>query len=626
MILLRRATTYTLALGLAVALAGCTGDRNAREQAAQATADQLAQALSQRKLDSLVLTGGGQAELDAVLAGAARTPAQVAVSDVEVDGDSATADLTWTWATPGQPWTYQSAATMLWADEAWTPQWSPSLVEPSLVAGEALRITREQGRRGDILGADSVPLVKYRKVVQFGIDKIKAPADQAAGSARALARLLDIDPTAYAKRVKKAGAKAFVEAVVLRQADAGAVSPTTLASIPGAVAIEAEVPLAPTRDFAAAILGRVGPATAEIVKESDGAVKAGDLVGLSGLQARYEDQLGGTPGEAVRAVAGKDSRELYAVAPVAGQALVTTLNPEAQKAAEKALAEVKSPSAIVAVRPSTQDILAAAVGPGSNGYNTATAGRYPPGSTMKVVTALALMRAGMKPSDVVSCTERIVVDGKSFKNYDGYPNSRLGRITLLEAIANSCNTALIAQRTKLGDDDLAQAAATLGLGVDHDLGFPAYFGAVPQARTQTGQAAAMIGQGEVLASPLAMAAVAASVAAGQTVIPRLLPELPAASAEPAKPLTAKEARDLRAMMRAVVTEGTATFLADIPGPDVGAKTGTAEFGTKAPLQTHTWMIAHQGDMAVAAFVEVGDTGSTTVGPLLEEFLRAVNIG
>jgi cell division protein FtsI/penicillin-binding protein 2 len=53
-----------------------------------------------------------------------------------------------------------------------------------------------------------------------------------------------------------------------------------------------------------------------------------------------------------------------------------------------------------------------------------------------------------------------------------------------------------------------------------------------------------------------------------------------------------------------------------------AKTGTAEFGTRAPLQTHAWMIAARGDLAVAVFVDVGDSGSGTAGPLLERFLRA----
>jgi cell division protein FtsI/penicillin-binding protein 2 len=53
-----------------------------------------------------------------------------------------------------------------------------------------------------------------------------------------------------------------------------------------------------------------------------------------------------------------------------------------------------------------------------------------------------------------------------------------------------------------------------------------------------------------------------------------------------------------------------------------AKTGTAEFGTGADPQTHAWMVAAQGDLAVAVFVDLGAGGSTTAGPLLEQFLRA----
>jgi cell division protein FtsI/penicillin-binding protein 2 len=76
------------------------------------------------------------------------------------------------------------------------------------------------------------------------------------------------------------------------------------------------------------------------------------------------------------------------------------------------------------------------------------------------------------------------------------------------------------------------------------------------------------------------------------------------------------------LMRGVVTSGSGSFLAALPGPPVVAKTGTAEFGTAEPLQTHAWMIAAQGDLAVAVFVDVGESGSQTAGPVLERFLRA----
>ena len=266
-----------------------------------------------------------------------------------------------------------------------------------------------------------------------------------------------------------------------------------------------------------------------------------------------------------------------------------------------------------------------ASGPGSEGYSTATVGQYAPGSTFKVVSSLALLRSGVRPTTPVACPATTVVDGKRFKNYDDYPADGLGEIPFATAVANSCNTAFIGQRDAVTQAEVADAAASLGLGVDHDLGFPAYFGSVPataaEAGSDTGRAASLIGQGTVLASPMAMAAVAASVARGRVVVPRLLPAHPTDEVPPPTPLTAAEAAQLRSLMRGVVTRGSGSFLASVPGAPVLAKTGTAEFGTQAPLPTHAWMIAAQGDLAVAVFVDVGDSGSRTAGPLLERFLR-----
>ena len=71
------------------------------------------------------------------------------------------------------------------------------------------------------------------------------------------------------------------------------------------MAVSGKLPLATTADFAAPILGRVGPATAELIQKSDGALQEGDIVGLSGLQARYDEQLRGVPGASVQAVDAK---------------------------------------------------------------------------------------------------------------------------------------------------------------------------------------------------------------------------------------------------------------------------------------------------------------------------------
>ncbi len=86
----------------------------------------------------------------------------------------------------------------------------------------------------------------------------------------------------------------------------------------------------------------------------------------------------------------------------------------------------------------------------------------------------------------------------------------------------------------------------------------------------------MIGQGQILASPMTMATVMASVVAGHTVVPQLITSVDPAD-HLAEPLTAQQDATLKQLLRGVVTSGTGIGLADVPGPPVIAKTGTAEF-------------------------------------------------
>ncbi|MBC7630643.1 penicillin-binding transpeptidase domain-containing protein, partial [Aeromicrobium sp.] len=149
-----------------------------------------------------------------------------------------------------------------------------------------------------------------------------------------------------------------------------------------------------------------------------------------------------------------------------------------------------------------------------------------------------------------------------------------------------------------------------------------FLGSVPTKASGTERAASVIGQGRIEASPLAMAGVAASLANGRRVTPVLLPDSKVAAVPTAAaPLTGAEATQIEDMMRAVVTEGSGRFLTDVSGGPVAAKTGTAEYGNDAPPRTHAWMIATHGDLAVAVFVDDGESGSQTAGPLLESFLR-----
>jgi len=625
---------------LAGGLVACSEDA-ARPQipSADPAVEALAAGLSAGDLGDIPMSDpAAPAALRKVLADVEDVERSVVVADVEQQdpagdesgGDdnmpTATGRLTWSWTIGSEVWTYDTTAQLIYGDDTWTTSWEPGLVEPSLSKRETLDLTTLGTSRGDILGAGGKPLVTERDVTKFGVDRSQVPAARAGRSARELARLVGVDVAPYVAQVEAAGEKAFVEAITYRVADVPVEVGAAYDDIPGVIAVRTSVPLAPTADFAAPILGRVGPVTAEIMDDNPGVYQIGDQVGLSGLQARYDDHLRGTPGLAVEAVSsdGK-SRELFRSAAVDGKPLRLTMDLRLQRLAESALAGVGPASALVAIRPSDGAILAAANGVGTGGVNIATYGQAAPGSTYKIVSTLALLRAGLNPGSPVDCPSSVVVDGKTFGNYSDYPPSGLGRIDLATALANSCNTAFISSRGMLDDDSLIDAAASLGFGIDHDLGFPAYFGQITPPVTETEAAADLIGQGTVLASPMVMATVMASVQAGETVVPRLVESVKVSVPDGATPLSPTEATPLRQMLRGVVTGGSGAGLADVPGPPVLAKTGTAEFDRDGKRLTHAWMVAAQGDLAVAVFVDEGASGSRTAGPILEQFLRSSRV-
>ena len=613
---------------LILVLVGCSDGQDEDEAQADGAADDLAASLEAGDFADLELAGATSTEVKkdyaATVEGMGGREPTVSVEGVEIadDGNQATVTLGWSWpVADDQEWTYESEAEMTGSGSDWAVTWARSVVEPGLTETTVLDATTVVGARGDITGGDGRAIVTNRPVVEVGVDRSQASKAEAVTAAEQVAAATGIDPAPYVKQVRAAGDKAFVLAITYRASE---VPPevSALADTPGVLLIDDKLPLAPTREFAAPILGTVGDVTAEMIKEEPDLYEIGDQAGLSGLQARYDEQLRGTSGVLVQSIEEDGTaKELFSSDSAPGKSLALTMNPRLQTEAERLLAGVGPASAIVAIRPSDGAILAAANGPGNGGQNLATYGQYAPGSTFKAVSSLALLRAGVTPDTTVSCPPTTVVDGKSFKNYDDYPSSALGQIPFRTALANSCNTAFIGERDRLKDLDLFDAAAALGMGVDHDLGFPAFFGSVEPAESETERAANMIGQGRILASPMTMAAVIASVQQGEVVVPRLLESVKVKAPEH-KPMSRAEADALHGMLRGVVTSGSGIGLADVPGPEVIAKTGTAEFQGNKGIETHAWMIAAQGDLAVAVFVEVGQSGSSTAGPILEQFLRA----
>jgi cell division protein FtsI/penicillin-binding protein 2 len=547
--------------------------------------------------------------------GDARVAARVV--DTRTEGSHGAARLDVRWLLPGATWSYATSVLLARHDGAWTARWRAADIQPRLHAGDRLELTRVAARRGEILGGDGHPLVTERPVVDVGVEPSRVRSVRTL--TQRLAALLGIDAGPLARHIRAAPPHAFVDVITLRRSDYEALR-SRLYPLHGTVFATGTMPLAPTRTFARALLGTVGPATAELIDASHGRLHAGDVTGLSGLQAQYDRRLAGRPGLRVDAEGPGRSVVLFEHDAVDGLPVATTLDERIQRAADDALARVRLPSALVALDIDTNDIDAVAVGPDGGGYDLALEGRYPPGSAFKIVTAQALLAGGLQPEDPVSCPADTVVDGKSFHNAE---HEVLGDVPFRVAFARSCNTAFVGLANRLSVSAESQAAALFGIGKDWRLGVPAFNGTAPVATDAVDRAAAAFGQGRVLVSPLALAAAAAAVARGQWEQPRLL-LTPAVTPQAGGP-PISEASTLRSLMRDVVVDGTGSAVLSVPGAPVYGKTGTAEYGNDVPPRTHAWFIGWQGRIAFA--VLVADTkdgfGGDVAAPIAATFLKSL---
>jgi cell division protein FtsI/penicillin-binding protein 2 len=292
-------------------------------------------------------------------------------------------------------------------------------------------------------------------------------------------------------------------------------------------------------------------------------------------------------------------------APKAGSTVAVTLDRAVQAAAEDAVEPLPQQAMLVAVQPSTGALLAVAQnGPADAAGALALAGRFPPGSTFKIVTALAgVEQKGLMADTPVACPAQTVIGGRPVPNSGRFD---LGTVPLVKAFARSCNTTFATIGAGLAPGGLAAAALQLGLGADFAVPtLTTVTGSVPNAPELVQRAEDAFGQGQVVASPLGMALVAATVAHGAPVVPQLLPDRPTEVTKAAAVPDPAALEQVRAMMRAVVTEGTATALNGLG--EVRGKTGTAEF-TNDGARAHGWFVGYRGDLALAVLVV--DAGSS----------------
>ncbi|WP_327087328.1 penicillin-binding transpeptidase domain-containing protein [Nonomuraea sp. NBC_01738] len=338
---------------------------------------------------------------------------------------------------------------------------------------------------------------------------------------------------------------------------------------------------------------------------------------VEGMKETFPDRFGAGAGSRIALFkAGREVQTL--LAPATKKPLRTTIDLKVHRAAAAALDAAKKPASLVALRPSTGEILAVVNKPG--GFNRALLGKYPPGSTFKVVTASALVAGGKGPDETVECPAEQNIGGFPFHNA-GFHD--YGTLSFRDAFAHSCNTTFGALSVAdLGASRLAKVAADFGFGAPITPGVPAVRAEFPAPKDDTDLASASIGQGRVLTSPLNMASVAAAIADGSWRAPRLVAAdlLPGGSPR-ARPLEPQVVKALRSLMPAVVSEGTAQAVR-FPAGTAG-KTGTAEYGSGRTPPAHSWFVGYRGDLAFAVIVEGAGAGAAVAAPISASFLSAL---
>ena len=376
--------------------------------------------------------------------------------------------------------------------------------------------------------------------------------------------------------------------------------------------------------------------------------------GRAGLEQSRNDALSGTTNEL-----GTIFDRLSGGEPE-GDDVRTTLDPAAQRVAIQALAGRKG--AVAALDPQTGAVKVMASVPSYNPnelgrpgaftrlnrdpdaplLNRTTQSGYPPGSTFKVVTAIAAMDSGeYTPDSMVSGENLKPISGVPLRNFN---NEDFGQITLTDALTNSVNTVWAEVGEKLGKRTMGRYMDRLGFDEQVRVDLPpderrasgefVNGRLIPptSARVDVGRMA--IGQDKLNVTPLQMAMVPAAVANGGSLMePHLTDRIVDRDGrtvdriqprEMSQVMSGKAAGEVADMMGKVVEEGTGTAAA-LEGISVGGKTGTAEVDRPCgPNQA--WFIAfaprHDPKVAIAATVEcTSGTGGDTAAPIAKQVMQ-----
>ncbi len=357
-------------------------------------------------------------------------------------------------------------------------------------------------------------------------------------------------------------------------------------ALPG---VQPEVGLSRTypldEDFAHAV-GYVGPVSESDLAQLENPEPVLQIpkfqIGKIGVERRLEDVLRGTAGSRRIEVnaAGRVMRELDRREGDQGSDVVLTLDAQVQNYARLRMGEESASTVVMDVQ--TGDLLAVTSAPSFDPNlfvrgisntdfrrlmdddhrplsNKAVQGAYPPGSTFKMVTALAALEAGViTPQTTVRCPGHYDAGGRRFHCWK---RGGHGAMNLETSLAESCDVYYYDISQRVGIDAIAAMSARLGLGIRHDLPMSAIAeGLNPNRQWKAEKRGqewrigdtinASIGQGYVLSSPIQLAVMTARLATGRAVVPRLVKAVDGAEVPlvPADPL-GLGAENLRAVLR-----------------------------------------------------------------------------
>lgn len=380
--------------------------------------------------------------------------------------------------------------------------------------------------------------------------------------------------------------------------------------LPGVVASQGFARYYPDGAAVGHLIGYVGAASAaDYEKTKDQLMLTpGYKTGKDGLEKTFEATLRGTPGARRSEVTarGKLVRELANRADVPGQSLQLTIDKGLQAYAARRLGT--NSGSVVVIDCLTGELLAMVSMPaydpnafsdgiGRREYklltdndhvplmNKTLQGLYPPGSTVKPMNGLALLAAGVSPTDRISCSGSLRVGSGIFHCHKRRGH---GPLDLEQAIKYSCDIYFYEMVRRLGYDRVAPIARSVGLGQKFDLPYGSQkFGTVPDSAwklkrykedwTVADSLNASIGQGYVLANPMQLAVMAARIASGRALVPSLIKGQKGPEAA-VLPYSAEHLTRIRAAMAGVVNGGGTGGAARMQDPNIllAAKTGTAQ--------------------------------------------------